>query len=128
MTVRIIPIVPRFKEVNGLKVQDGDEVMQAVEHYHNYDTAKVGDKFNERNYGKPVVGVWEDPVTFSAVFEIINQSQGNVWVIDQITNRGYTILPSDFIHIAQNTIIDNGKFSGQFEFVKRQKRIGIRLV
>jgi hypothetical protein len=122
MKLRVIPVANEFDVSIGKSVLVGTFVHDRFNEYGlDYQSAVVGEKFK----GLRISGVWGPADDFSATLEM--KTNNSMWMYDPILNRSYPMFPTDFASMVKRSVMHQGVVTGDWEFVKKNMSLGIRL-
>lgn len=88
-----------------------------------------GEPYMVSTWGIPVRGHWENATDFRATLRIVSTSKrGSLDLLDDATQRYYTMFPTDFIKMIQTVDVVNTEVTGKFGFTSRSGVIGIEFL
>lgn len=95
--------------------------------FNNGKMMGYADAWDEKQVGFE----WRDNYTFIETMEIDTYGRGRssvtIYLRDENNNR-YEMFISDFVEAMQTVFVSDGKFTGEFTFVKKGKNYGVQLV
>lgn len=129
MAVHVVGFTDIIRYDGNTPVFKGRQLLEEYYNTSNFKKLKPGEI--EVPYPHTPERRWEfvAATPFNADLEISNDfTFGGPYVslYMRSTNTYYPMFHSDFITMAENTVIDHGRFSGMFDYVKKNKNFGIR--